>query len=531
MSTHSKVNQRKTYKSPRTARAYLLYTRDEVETLYSVARSTVYNWQKYGLASVAGSQTFFEGQALNHFHRQRKISAKRPCRFFELYCVSCKNKHSLLIEDFTVIEKGRNLTSVVMQCPDRTGRAMRRIWHEDLEKILLLKSESSTHSSDYDAAPMPAESGRIPDLKSAPMNPLNAQALYDFQNYLLHAKGLALKTVVEKLRHVRQFLMFLDEPSLHQLDRSDIIRYKEWRVNEAGEEDVPTHSPSTIVHALGAVADLLEWLINQPGYRRMRRDLPSYCSPSKRLSKLAQQVPDKFVPTMQQVRHVIVSMPASTWEQRRNRALLALLLLTGARDGAAVSLRIKHVDIARMRIFQDATEVKTKASKTIMTDWLPVGRDVENFLIDWFNERKNDGAQDCDPLFPKSPSVITGTEISKDQPWQSTDSLRKFLKRACEGANVPHFKPHAIRSTVARFGEEISQSLEELKAFSQNLSHDSIVTTQRSYSYLDDERKSELMRSARERQYEPRRDDIVLKFRQAPELTQQAIAVLLGMDR
>ena len=54
-------------------------------------------------------------------------------------------------------------------------------------------------------------------------------------------------------------------------------------------------------------------------------------------------------------------MPDGTEIERRDKAMFALLLLTGARDGAAASLRLKHVDLVEDQIFQDAREVKTKA--------------------------------------------------------------------------------------------------------------------------------------------------------------------------
>src|SRR5262249_57384300 len=53
----------------------------------------------------------------------------------------------------------------------------------------------------------------------------------------------------------------------------------------------------------------------------------------------------------------------STEIDLRNRALIAFTLLTGARDGAIASLKLKHVDIAEGRLVQDAREVLTKRSE------------------------------------------------------------------------------------------------------------------------------------------------------------------------
>jgi len=45
-----------------------------------------------------------------------------------------------------------------------------------------------------------------------------------------------------------------------------------------------------------------------------------------------------------QVLAAIKAMPADTVLQRRDRAVMACLILTEARDGALISLRVKHVD-------------------------------------------------------------------------------------------------------------------------------------------------------------------------------------------
>lgn len=65
--------------------------------------------------------------------------------------------------------------------------------------------------------------------------------------------------------------------------------------------------------------------------------------------------------------HVIASMPAATDIEKRNRAIVALILLTGVRDGALVSLKLKHMNILEQRLDQGAREVKIKFAKTFQT--------------------------------------------------------------------------------------------------------------------------------------------------------------------
>lgn len=89
--------------------------------------------------------------------------------------------------------------------------------------------------------------------------------------------------------------------------------------------------------------------------------------------RIAKAARHKAFPSLEQVHHVIAVMPIGTAIELRNRALVAFALLTGARDGALASFRLKHVDLVHGRVDQDARDVKTKASETFAT-WFSGGR-------------------------------------------------------------------------------------------------------------------------------------------------------------
>jgi integrase/recombinase XerD len=86
---------------------------------------------------------------------------------------------------------------------------------------------------------------------------------------------------------------------------------------------------------------------------------------------------------LEQIRHTLKVMPTSTEIARRNRALIAFTLLTGARDSAIASMKLNHVDLVASRVDQDAREVNTKFSKSFETFFFPVGDDVRSILADW----------------------------------------------------------------------------------------------------------------------------------------------------
>ena len=56
--------------------------------------------------------------------------------------------------------------------------------------------------------------------------------------------------------------------------------------------------------------------------------------------------------------HVLNSMPTRSDIERRNQAVIAFTLLSGARDNAIASNALKHVDLENRRIYREAGEVQ-----------------------------------------------------------------------------------------------------------------------------------------------------------------------------
>lgn len=95
-------------------------------------------------------------------------------------------------------------------------------------------------------------------------------------------------------------------------------------------------------------------------------------------------------------------MPSATPLQRRDKALFAFLMLTGARDGAVASMRLNHVDLVENCVYQDARDVKTKFAKTFTTWFFPVDNDYLQAFRDWVTYlRQEELFGPNDALFPK----------------------------------------------------------------------------------------------------------------------------------
>jgi integrase/recombinase XerD len=204
---------------------------------------------------------------------------------------------------------------------------------------------------------------------------------------------------------------------------------------------------------------------------------------------------------LEQIRHVLAHMPFETEIEKRNRALIAFTLLTGARDNAIASIRLKHIDFVEEKILQDARQVRTKFSKTFPTYFFPVGDDIRAIVAEWvsFLEQERLWGLD-DPLFPATrvavgPSGHFETAGLDRKCWANATPIRTIFRAAFEGAGLPYFNPHSFRKTLALFGQEVCQTPEEFKAWSQNLGHGNVMTTFSSYGQVNDRRQAEIIRS------------------------------------
>ena len=190
---------------------------------------------------------------------------------------------------------------------------------------------------------------------------------------------------------------------------------------------------------------------------------------------------EKRFPTIEQVKHVIAAMANDSEIELRNRALVAFTLLTGARDSAIASMKLKHVDLVAGSVYQDAREVNTKFTKTFTTYFFPVGDEIHQIVEDWVNYLRQDKLWDNDdPLFPATHMVLNAAmqfEAAglKLEHWSSTARIHTIFREAFHAAGLPYFNPHSVRSTLVRLRETVCQTAEEFKAWSQKLATSDVM--------------------------------------------------------
>ena len=260
-------------------------------------------------------------------------------------------------------------------------------------------------------------------------------------------------------------------------------------------------SASTIHAMLAALKAFFAWLADQQGYAsRIKYADAEYFNAPDNLSRIATARRFKSCPTFVQVRAMIDAMPNETDIQRRDRAIIAFAILSGARDGAIISFRLKHIDTEHDLIEHDARDVRTKRAKTFTTWFFPVGDDIRQIVVDWVAcLRGEKGFGPDDPLFPKT-TVAPGEDlafraVSLDHaPWANANAVRDIFREACKRAGLPYFNPHLLRNTLVQVAYDRKLDAEAFKAWSQNLGHESCLTTFSSYGTIPPSRQAEILR-------------------------------------
>jgi integrase len=261
-------------------------------------------------------------------------------------------------------------------------------------------------------------------------------------------------------------------------------------------------SKATLHATLSHLKRFFQWLAEQPGYKsRLQYSDAEYFNLSEKDTRVATAHREQTVPTVEQVKHVLATMPADTDMNRRNRALVAFTLLTGARDGAIASFKLKHVELDAACVHQDAREVRTKNSKTFTTYFFPVGDDVLGIVSDWVRFLREERLWgNDDPLFPATRIAVGETGqfeaagLARAH-WSSAAPIRAMFREAFAAAGLPYFNPHSFRKTLAQLGLTICLPPEQFKAWSQNLGHESVLTTFRSYGEVANNRQGEIIKS------------------------------------
>lgn len=332
-------------------------------------------------------------------------------------------------------------------------------------------------------------------------NPQNERIKRKYFAYLKEAMRNSEQTVDAAAKALARFEEYTRHKDFKAFHFEQAVAFKKHLADQKAQQTDTKLSKATLHATLTQLKRFFQWLSREQGYKaRIHYSDAEYFNLSEKDTRIATAQREQKAPTLEQVKHVIASMPTGTDIARRNRALVAFTLLTGARDSAIASMKLKHVDLIAGCVHQDAREVKTKFSKTFDTYFFPVGDEVQEIVAEWVAYLREEILWgNDDPLFPAT-RIEYGASRQFEvagldrKCWSNATPIRTIFRDAFAAAGLPYFNPHSFRNTLVRLGQDRCKTPEHFKSWSQNLGHDEVMTTLTSYGEVSRQRQGEIIR-------------------------------------
>jgi hypothetical protein len=166
--------------------------------------------------------------------------------------------------------------------------------------------------------------GAIPKTTNAP----NERIKRVYFTYMKEARRYSepsIDAVAKALHRFESYTRFKDFKSFHHQQAVGFKAHLSAQVNGRTKEAL---SKATLYSTLAALKGFLQWPAGQPGYKsKFTYSDAEYFNLGRGDTAIAKAHREQSVPTLEQIRYVISTMPSDI--ERRSRALIAFELLTG----------------------------------------------------------------------------------------------------------------------------------------------------------------------------------------------------------
>ena len=332
-------------------------------------------------------------------------------------------------------------------------------------------------------------------------NPGNERIKRRYFTYLKEAKRHEEPTIDATAKALSRWEDYTRHRDFGAFHFEQAVAFKRHLAGQTAVRSGKTLSKATLHATLTNLKRFFQWLAMQPGFKtKIHHCDAEYFNLSEKETRVATAQRSAKWPTLEQIKHVIRTMPTGTETELRNRAVVAFTVLTGTRDRAIASLKLKHVDLLDGSVDQDAREVRTKFGKSFRTYFFPVGEDITQIVAEWVKYLRDEKLWgNDDPLFPSTRIALGKTRqfeasgLNRSH-WSSASPIRTIFKEAFCSAGLSYFNPHSFRNTLVHLGQAICQTPEDFKAWSQNLGHEKVLTTFLNYGEVECFRQGDIIR-------------------------------------
>lgn len=325
------------------------------------------------------------------------------------------------------------------------------------------------------------------------LNPKNERIKRKYRIFLKEADGKADGTIDQIMKAIERYEDFSKRADFATFDQRKAVRFKQHMADAK-------LAKASILSITTALKRFFGWLSHQPGFKsRIAHNDIEYLNLADCDVRAAKAPADRPVPSLEQVQRAFEAMPAQTPIEMRDRAVVAILALTGVRDGALITLRLKHLDEQAELLLQNPKEVKTKRAKRIDSYLIDLIPGMKDALLDWKRYLVEDQLfGPSDPLFPKTAmgldknDAFVAVGLTREH-WASAQPVCKIVRDAFARVGLPYFQPHQFRHMLTAQAYRLCKTVEHYKAWSQNFGHKNMLTTMVSYGQIDRDRQGEII--------------------------------------
>lgn len=326
-------------------------------------------------------------------------------------------------------------------------------------------------------------------------NPLNERLKKQYEEGLIHGLYRDERTANAAWRAINLFEQCTAKEDFTSFSTEQAKSFKRWLVKQTNGKG-ELLSLATVRSTLKYLRDFFEWLAKHPKYMgKINWQATTFLHLSDNDDRAGRATRELPVPIVEELHKVLQAMPHGTDIEKRDRAVIAFLALTGMRDDALISLRMKDVNRAKREIWQNPRYVKTKGRKSIVTTFMPFDALWEEIALEWLDHAQQVlSLQADDPLFPKTAVAPNAETLSFEvnglsrQHWANAAPVREIFKAGFAAAGLPYHNPHSVRKMLSIWVMEHGTQL-QYKAFSQNIGHKHVMTTYNAYGDMPDHKR------------------------------------------
>src|SRR6266513_5153190 len=166
-------------------------------------------------------------------------------------------------------------------------------------------------------------------------HPDNERIKRRYRDYLKEANGYSEASLDGVAKALSRFEAYTKHRDFKAFRSEQAKAFKVKLAQQANVRTGERLSKATLNSTFRDLRTFFKWLAGQSGYRsKLSYSDADYFSLSDNDARIASATRDISVPSLEQIAHVLSTMPTATDIERRNRAVIAFTILTGARDAA-----------------------------------------------------------------------------------------------------------------------------------------------------------------------------------------------------